>query len=148
MIGFHNMLRGFVTSRFRVIQELHYKKIENCPKGLSADKWIKKFIVIMHDFLLCNWKFRCDQIHSNDAGTMEVRTKSRAHLLLQTLRKKPWLILPEDKGLRTRKDFCKSTIQSIRNWLSRVEVSMVDQSCRKKVKRNGICKYLKKPCAI
>ena len=120
-IGWGNILRGYIATKWSDLQEMHYKTI-NVGKEFNRRRWENDVINNMTKISKNIWKERCDIVKLEDDHTKDTRTREAAFLLACELRKEAWKLPSANRAIinKPKSFFYESNITQILNWEHKV----------------------------
>ena len=144
-LGFRHIFKGIIPREFSWIQAKYYKEEKISSNKFTGDRWAISVITMLQDFMRKSWKFRCEVLADKKTGLLEYRTRDKALELLNTLKKRPQILLQEDAHLQNRTSdyISKSPLRNVQNWVLRVECSIIDKESRSEMKQGDIRKFFR-----
>ena len=140
-IGWHNMLRGYISKKWISIQDEHYDR-NNFGKKFNISRWINKIIEATILIARKLWRERCEIVNTSNTYTLEQRTRDMAFDLCRELRPTAWKLYKEDQHLiRKQQSFFQTArFDQIQSWEQAIAKAMkngqqrMDRSCGKLTK--------------
>ena len=122
-IGWDQMFRGRITTRFALIQEAYHRQQDHDIQKATGAIWSKRFILLLWDAFESIWAFRNLQLHPDDpVGSAALRLKNlqtrvnTAYESVPALSPADLQYFPIDQAA-----FLQSHHLTLTNWLSQVE---------------------------